>query len=336
MPATFWLPADVEGPAPLLIMGHGLGGDRSQGSFIADVAAARGIGVVAIDAPFHGEHPSAAGGQGMMALMDFFGVDMFSMTVHGLKLRDSFRQATFDKLELLRAIEVNADIDGDGDEDVDLDRIGYLGVSLGGIMGPELLALTDRVRAAALVVAGGRLSTVVRDGSSFGPMIEMVVPPDTTQGDLDRFFPVMQSLVERGDPVNYAPHVLGDRLDGVRGGVPSVLMQVAMGDDTVPNTASHALARAFGVDHLEPVIQSVGLLDEVEGPLRGNRGAGGATAGLSQFDRVTVERDGPLVQANHSNVLGSAEGFTQLMGFFDSWLDEDAPIIAQPYEGRAR
>ena len=41
----------------------------------------------------------------MMALLDFFGVDMLTTRVNGLKLRDSWRQATYDKLELLRALE---------------------------------------------------------------------------------------------------------------------------------------------------------------------------------------------------------------------------------------
>lgn len=334
LPVTFWLPKDAPRPAPMIIVGHGLGGDRSQGGFIADVVAPRGIGVIAVDAPFHGDHPSASGGAGMMAMLDFFGVDMFSTRVHGLKLRDSWRQATYDKLQLIRALELDADIDGDGEPDVDVDRLGYAGFSLGGIMGPELLALTDRVKAALIAVCGGRLSTIVRDGDSFGPLIDQVIPPGTTAGELDRFFPVMQAVVERGDPVNYAPHILKDRLPGADGSVPSVLMQVAVGDETIPNTSSNALARAMGIDHVRPVLQTVGLIDSVQAPVAGNVGGGDATAGLFQFDDVVVQMGGRPVKANHNNTVGSFEGFGQLMTFFETWLDDDAPTVINPYDAR--
>ncbi len=332
LPVTFWLPKDADGPVPMIILGHGLGGDRSQGGFIADVVAPRGIGVMAVDAPFHGGHPSASGGPGMMALLDFFGVDMFSTRVHGLKLRDSWRQATYDKLQLIRALEIDSDIDGDGEGDVDLDRIGYAGFSLGGIMGPELLALTDRVKAALIAVCGGRLSTIVRDGDSFGPLLQQVLPPGITQGELDRFFPVMQALVERGDPVNYAGHILKDRLEGAGDDVPSVLMQVAIGDETIPNSASNALAQAMGIDHVQPVLQTVGLIDTVAAPVAGNAAGGDATAGLFQFDDVVVQMGGRPVKASHNNTVGSFEGFGQLMAFFESWLDDDAPTVINPYD----
>jgi pimeloyl-ACP methyl ester carboxylesterase len=332
LPVTFWLPKAGEGPKPMIILGHGLGGDRSNGGFIADVLAPRGIGIVAIDAPFHGDHPSASGGIGMMAMLDFFGVDILTTRVHGLKLRDSWRQATYDKLQLLQAMDLDPDIDGDGVADIDMDRIGYAGFSLGGIMGPELLAVTDKIKAALMSVCGGRLSTIVRDGDSFGPLLRQVLPAGITDGELDRFFPVMQALVERGDPVNYAGYILGNRLPDADGAIPSVLMQVAIGDATIPNTASNALARAMGITHVQPVLQTVGLIDTKPAPLSGNVADGDATAGFFQFDEVVVQMGGRPVRANHSNTVGSFEGFGQLMNFFESWLGDGPPTIVNPYD----
>jgi hypothetical protein len=132
--------------------------------------------------------------------------------------------------------------------------------------------------------------------------------------------------------VNYAPYILQDRLQGAGATVPSVLMQVAIGDATIPNTASNALARAMGIDHVRPVLQTVGLIDSVEAPLAGNVARGAATAGLFQFDEVVVEMGGRPVKANHNNTVGSFEGFGQLMTFFESWLADDAPTVINPYD----
>ena len=47
------------------------------------------------------------------------------------------------KLTMIEAIRAGLDADGDGDADLDADRMVYAGHSLGGIMAPEFVALTD-------------------------------------------------------------------------------------------------------------------------------------------------------------------------------------------------
>jgi len=132
----------------MLIYGHGPGGGRGQGERLASFAAPMGIATVAIDAQAHGEHPTATPGAATLnVVLDFFGINLSMLQTRALeaaRLRDNFRGSTWDKLQLVSLLVAHPDIDGDGAADLDITRYAYLGVSLGGIMGPELLALEDR------------------------------------------------------------------------------------------------------------------------------------------------------------------------------------------------
>jgi hypothetical protein len=83
------------------------------------------------------------------------------LTGSALQLRDIFRQTNVDQMALVRMIEAGVDVDGDGTPDLDAGRIGYLGISLGGLTGGPFVAAEARVRAAVLNVtrAGARRST---------------------------------------------------------------------------------------------------------------------------------------------------------------------------------
>ena len=208
-PFTAWLPLERPGPYggdafPTLIYGHGLGGDRNQGEVLAGFAAPRGIATIAIDALRHGDHPTATSRSALGRTLDFFALSTADLSFKPFVMRDQFRQSTYDKLQLVRLLEQGLDLDGDGVADLDGGRLLYLGVSLGGIMGPELLALAPAVRAAVLVVPGGRVSSIVRDADQFSLLIDMMRPEDVTDGDVDRFFPILQTAIERGDAAAWA------------------------------------------------------------------------------------------------------------------------------------
>ncbi len=68
--------------------------------------------------------------------------------------RDAIRQTTADLMQLVRVIEVGMDVDGDGSRDLDPSRIYYLGNSMGGRYGAQLLVVEPRVRAGVLIVPG--------------------------------------------------------------------------------------------------------------------------------------------------------------------------------------
>jgi hypothetical protein len=200
IPVTVYLPLEpAEGLGelfPVSIFGHGLAGEREQAGRLADFAAPLGIATVSIDAAEHGQHPAAMGGDRISKLLSFFGFQG-GVQLSALQLRDNWRQSTYDKLALVELLKGGVDVDGDGAVDLDGERIMYLGVSLGGIMGSELLALSQDVHVGVLVVAGARVTDILQFSALLGPVVELLSPSGVTEGDIARFFPVLQTIVDR-------------------------------------------------------------------------------------------------------------------------------------------
>ncbi len=272
-----FLPLSGTPPYPTILFGHGLGSGREQGADLAELAAPMGIATVAIPALMHGEHPTNPdpGASTLIVVTNFFAIgdDLETRAIYALRLRDNFRQSTYDKLQLTRILTSSPDVDGDGSADLDGTRLAYLGASLGGIMGPELLALTDAYHAGLLAVPGARVVSIISDSSLFGTLIVLLRPRGTTAGDVDRFFPIMQTVVDRGDSGSYAGHVLRDRLRGDPSATPpSIVEGVALDDDTVPNPSNYALARALDIPIAPVVLRSVpGLVELTTTPIRRQR-----------------------------------------------------------------
>lgn len=330
VPLTFWLPLDGEPPYPTLFFGHGLTGDRNQARRLAEFAAPEGLATVAAPALMHGEHPTNPDPDGgaLNVVLGFFAVgDLSERALHAAKLRDHFRQTTWDRLQITRLLEGGPDVDGDGTSDVDPGALLYLGVSLGGLMGPELLATTDRYGAGVLVVPGGRVSAIIRDSSLFSSLIDLLRPRTASPGDVRRFFPILQTVLDAGDPASYGAHGLRDRFARAPA-VPSVLLGVVLDDDTVPSSSNYALGRAYGVPIVEPVRREEVGFASVPGPLSGNFADGAATGGLLQFD--LVRDDGEVVPATHDNVGDSEVGAAAWFDFLTTHLDGLARI-RDPY-----
>jgi len=330
VPYSLYLPLDREGPAPLLVAGHGLAGGRDIAADLASALAPDGFAVLALDAVGHGEHPTRTQADTALAVLSFLGLDVATQTVHGLWLRDNLRQSNFDRLQALEVLRARPDVDGDGITDVDMERLAYWGISLGGIMGSELIALDGGFDAAVLTVAGARLMPLITEASSFATFRPIIGNLVGGEAELDRALPLVQAVVDGGDPVAFAGHVLGRPLPGARGRVPHLLQQMVINDETVSNGTNRSLARALGVPLVPPVLQEVGLVSvEAEAPVVGNF-EGGRTAGLFQFDRMRTSRNGRPVPASHNNALGF-EGFGQVDRFLSGWMAGDVPEIIDPY-----
>ena len=329
LPVHIWLPKTGDGPFPVILYGHGLSGDATQAQFVARGVAPLGFAVVAISTLRHGDHPTARPDVANAFFLDLLGIDMNAFTIDTMVFRENLRQAAFDKLQLLELLAAHPDVDGADGPDLDLDRAAYFGISLGGIMGANLLALGDRLDAAVLGLAGGRLISVITDGADFSQMKQILVGLIGDEAAIDRLAPVAQALIDAGDPVNYAPHVLRDRFLGAP---PHLLQNLAMDDTVVPNTTSRALARAFGLTHVPPVALPIDLVPaEATVPVRGNREGGALTAGLFQFDRVTPREGAPPEAATHMNVFDSLEGPGQAFHFLETWASTGIPEISNPY-----
>ena len=326
-----WLPPTGTGPWPVVIFGHGLGSDRGQGKRLAEVAAPLGFATVAIDAVRHGEHPLGGAKSTIAAVLPFFGISTAPFGFDFIALRDNWRQSAWDKLQLIRLLRQAPDVDGDGQPELDPKRMGYIGVSLGGIMGPEMLALTPHLGFAILSVAGGKVSSIIQHGEQLSAFVTVLKPKGTTDGDIERFFPALQTLIEPGDAANWGRYVLRDRLTAGGPKAPSVLLQMAIDDDIVPNVATRVLARAMAITHAGNVFQPISLLPLAATlPISGNLPDGG-TAALFQFDRVTEKViEGPK-KANHSDTPACLEAMAQDGHFIETWLAGKPAEVIDPY-----
>lgn len=140
VPALVSVPnVPAKGKRPAVILLHGLGGDKNQLQALALLLNGKGYLTVAIDVAGHGERPKV-NGKGV-GEQDLAGMrTIAAQTVQDLR-------ATVDYLA--------------SRDDIDTKRIGFVGVSLGGVLGARFLADEPRVAAAALWVAGGDWGTLI-------------------------------------------------------------------------------------------------------------------------------------------------------------------------------
>jgi hypothetical protein len=318
--------ATKSGPRPIVIYGHGLGGDQGGVWGTAERMRAldpRGVAVFGLDAPEHGSRAATKSDNKLAPVFAFFGIDAQTKDESFViaRARDNFRQMALDQLELVRLLEAARTLDllpagaPDGVPDLDPDRILYIGHSFGSVMGPTVAALAPEIRAATWNVGGAGLTTLLRDSATFKFIIEAMRPPGTPQGDLMRFFAITQAIVDPGDAANYARGVTLEALPGVPGWKPrDVLLQEVHEDSIVPNSTSALLARAAGLVHQGPKRHDVPGLAHATGPQTANLSSG-ATGVFAQF-----ERDAKGQVIDHGSLIFTPEAQAQYVAFFQSAL----------------
>lgn len=189
-----------------------------------------------------------------------------------LGMRDCLRQTALDLSQLVRAIESGIDLDGDGARDLDPGRISYLGQSLGAFYGAIFAALEPGVQAVVLNAGGGSIADTVRLGLSFRPLLQaylfgrnpLLLPraQDFQETAVLRYQPprllsnrravqilealdVIEWLENPGAPYAFATHLFSATFPGVP--YKRVMVQIALGDRTVPNPVSAQLLRAVNL-----------------------------------------------------------------------------------------
>ena len=161
---------------PVVIYGHGGNTNKSSGIFIAAKMAEHGMATIAIDGPGGGFGPLSkytltftdadslafpSGGRGLDQDGDgridegegFNPAPPRAMVGGGRG--DGNRQWAAEHMQLVRVIEVGADVDADGSPDLDPSRIYYVGASAGGRQGTIFLAVEPNVRAGVFNVPSG-------------------------------------------------------------------------------------------------------------------------------------------------------------------------------------
>lgn len=262
---------------PIVIFGHGLGGDRTNMLAAADTLASIGYAVIAMDTPLHGIVPAVTPSLapfyienspfGAIANERTFDVDFVNNATgapgpdgkadpsgtHIINLqslltsRDNGRQAQAD-LSVLAVTIPHISINGDSLPDFDAGNMAYAGISMGSIMGLPFVAVEPLIERAFLSVPMGGLMRGLEASPTFGPRIRAGlaaagVQPGTAA--FQQFLTIGQTVIGPMDPVNWGLEAATFK---------SIVLHEVIGDTVVPNAVATA-----PLSGTEPLIRSMGL-----------------------------------------------------------------------------
>ena len=281
VPFLLTLPAVPAGAqVPVVIAHHGFNASRVTGFASANTAARAGAAVFAIDAFQHGDRAASAHDDVHALRGDLPGPDGFAETsmldvsarVFGL-LGAAPGLALFPAYSLGAFLQFGADIESavrvvregvlaqalrDGGvaafDGFDTQRIGFIGNSLGAVVGASVLVAEPDVHFAVQNVPPGSIVETLAESPEFRPLVDSVFLPifgvDPSFDEVTRhllFDPIIDLsrwILEPIDPLALAPYLL---LDPVRqGGAPDILFQVAALDEVAAPLATQSMLAATG------------------------------------------------------------------------------------------
>ena len=157
----------------------------------------------------------------------------------------------------------------DGTRLVDTSALWFYGNSQGAVVGGAYVALSKRIRRAALCVGGMPFSLLTTRAQGFTPFFQILQSVFEDWADVSLSLPIMQMLWDEGESGGWAHLVTGR---GVTEDTPtkSILIQAAIGDASVTTLGSHVMARAYGARLVEPYARPVWGLETKAPPFSGS------------------------------------------------------------------
>lgn len=217
--AILALPKRFSAPFPAVMLMHGSGGHKDSDYIRAasDMLTSHGYATMSIDSQYRGarKRPDVIG--------ELLNPDSFRM-------RDAWVQTVVDER---RAIDYLA-----SRIDIDMGRVGYVGFSMGGMIGACLGGVESRVSCFLLAVPGGGLVKIAQELDRH-PALKAYWPVKLTPE-------VMKRVVEFAlvcDPIHFAGRILPRPL----------LIIVAKHDELIPAEASQMLIDAAGANESQNV-----------------------------------------------------------------------------------
>ncbi len=174
VPGLLVLPK-VETKVPCIVFLHGYGGSKEDIREVAELVAKEGYALIAIDAEYHGERRES-------------GKELYSPDIN-----DSVRGIIQTVIDLRRAIDYL-----ETKREIDIERLGYVGGSMGGILGAIFIGVEPRIKAAALIVAGGNMSLMIRESQHHTmPAIREYLQKEGIS------YEELQKMLDPIDPINF-------------------------------------------------------------------------------------------------------------------------------------
>jgi hypothetical protein len=275
---------------PVVIFEHGITRDRSDALALAGTFGNLGWAVASVDLPLHGITATASplyqaaneqtfnldlvvnasGAAGPDSVIDSTGTHFINLA-YPLASRDNLRQGVVNLLALTRALPT-LDLDGDPNTvDIDVNRIAFVGQSLGSIVGitygavlPTQILLPAQTntltRTMTFSMPGGGVASLLQTSPTFGPRINAGLQgqgllPGTSL--YAQYFRDVQNIVDAADPLNYITQTVAQRAiyiqQVVGGGTAAAGCTGVLPDQVIPNSATAKLLTAVGATALPRV-----------------------------------------------------------------------------------
>src|SRR5690554_6287782 len=146
--------------------------------------------------------------------------DLYINLQNFARTRDAMRQTVLDLMNLNATIG-DMDVDADGNSDFDASKVYFVGHSLGAIIGTTFVAVNNdpdvqafngnlpKIQGAILGNGGGGVVKLLENSPSIGgakilPGLKAAAGLEQGSADIEKFFGVMQAMVDSADPINFA------------------------------------------------------------------------------------------------------------------------------------
>jgi predicted esterase len=264
MPAGGW---------PILIYGHGTGGDFLSGmGQVATDMAAEGIAVITFDGMMHGPR------QGLPAAARQDPGKLFFNAQNPRAARDNVLQGAADIHNLVRLVEALELTDAAVGVAARFDpgAVLYFGHSQGTVVGAPFFTTNERLAAAVFSGAGAEigLTMVHKRKPNDVASLTRAIFGDQTISRLHPMIGLMSLFFGPSDATPFAPSLAAGQVH--------FLHVYGRNDGFTPDVTQKALARAGGYPIVGQVIEPIDGVSQVASPA--SRNLGGASVGAIQFE----------------------------------------------------
>lgn len=145
---------------------------------------------------------------------------------------------------------------------IDPEQVYFYGISQGHILGGTYFALSPQIERGMFSVGGASFTLMMSRASPFGQFLQFIgFKHDQLQ--VQKFIAMASTAMDRIDPITYAPFIFDQPLEGAPA-ERRMLIQLGLGDSSVPNMGGYLHARTLGIPVLEPTPEVPPLLSTVD------------------------------------------------------------------------
>src|SRR5690554_6384449 len=278
--------------------------------------------------------------------------DLYINLQNFARTRDAMRQTVLDLMNLNASIgDMDVDADSTNGPDLNKDKVYFIGHSLGAIIGTTFVAVNNdpdvqafngnlpKIQGAILGNGGGGVVKLLENSPSIGgakilPGLQAAAGLEQGSADIEKFFGVMQAMVDSADPINFAgaehmktlPILSYEAVGGVGDAKPDLVVP----SNALNATVATAKSYLAGTD---PLVKLLGITTQYD-QSTDTSAPQHNSAGIRANVRVGMGCDSTFSNANAQDTF--AEIYGQIGSFIKSEGESvqvtDNPVLAPAVE----